>query len=267
MYHLQYANMSRISSDQMGSQRTKFAGAEGSEVNSQPDDLPPPMSGFCGQTPPADLVGPDVFAKASSRSRRPTRGRSPRRVPSPSIWTALPFVSCARFEGVRRAGSEHRKVSKPAYPLWVQRGLARGLPLRSPTTPALTLGVGGPRSAPSARIGPAARGLLGGSAAAHRAPQPESLDPAERDRRSGQDALRGPTVRRQAIGADGDEVSEAAPALRRAASGAEAQGSKGGGASPCQTAMFNVASAGNSFPPSPRRPGARSRINSARRPN
>ena len=158
-------------------------------------------------------------------------------------------------------------MAKPAYPLWVQRGLARGLPLRSPTTPALTLGVGGPRSAPSARIGPAARRLLGGNAAAHRAPQPEFAPPGGARPPVGAGCFARPDRPRTAIGADGDEVLEAAPALRRAASGAEAQGSKGGGASPCQTAMFNVVSAGNSFPPSPRRPGARSRINSARRPN
>ena len=100
----------------MGSQRTEVAGAEGSDAKSQPDDLPPPMSGFCGQRHSSDLVGPDVLARASSRSRRPTRGRSSSNAPSPSIWPALPFVSSAHFEGVRRAGSEHRKVSKPAYP-------------------------------------------------------------------------------------------------------------------------------------------------------
>ena len=50
--------------------------------------------------------------------------------------------------------------------------------------------------------------------------------------------------RRTAMGANGDEVPEAAPALRRADTGAETRGSKGGGASPCQTATLNVAWAG-----------------------
>ena len=50
--------------------------------------------------------------------------------------------------------------------------------------------------------------------------------------------------RRTTVGANGDEVLEAAPVLLRADTGAETQGSQGGRcASPCQTATFNVASA------------------------
>ena len=64
-----FAGSSGIAADEV-------AGAEGSEANSQPDDLPPPMSGFSGQTllPPTWLAS-DIFEKASSPSRRPTRGR------------------------------------------------------------------------------------------------------------------------------------------------------------------------------------------------
>ena len=50
--------------------------------------------------------------------------------------------------------------------------------------------------------------------------------------------------RRATVGANGDEIPEVAAVLLRADTGEEApMGSKGGGAAPCQSAMFNVACA------------------------
>ena len=53
-----------------------------------------------------------------------------------------------------------------------------------------------------------------------------------------------PTAAGQPWARTGTRFPEAAPALRRADTGAETRGSKGGGASPCQTATLNVAWAG-----------------------
>ena len=62
----------------------EVAGAEGSEAKSQPDELPPPHEW----------------------SQRPNAPRADLTVPATS----------ARFRAAAGAGSEHRKVSKPAYP-------------------------------------------------------------------------------------------------------------------------------------------------------
>ena len=86
-----------------GMAEDEVAGEERSEAKSQPDDLPPPKSGFFGPTPtpPAPPTAPRLvraklaspspacradsrafagwhgrFREASSRARRPTRGRS-----------------------------------------------------------------------------------------------------------------------------------------------------------------------------------------------
>ena len=52
------------------------------------------------------------------------------------------------------------------------------------------------------------------------------------------------------MGAKGTEVVEAGRTLHRADDGAEPKGSKGSGASPCQTAVFNTASADRQGPKS-----------------
>ena len=60
---------------------------------------------------------------------------------SPAAATALPRQNTA--------GSEHLRCPSQPTPCGY-KGLTRGVPLRSPTTPSLTLGVRGPRPAPSA---------------------------------------------------------------------------------------------------------------------
>ena len=113
-----------------GTSADEVAGAEGSEANAQPDDLPPPMSGFSARPHPP--------TRASTVKRPARTGRSTSQATSHRIVAAPLDGVVVRlrqgFTGVRRAGLEHCKVFKPAHP-WanassVRQGLPRGPPLR-----------------------------------------------------------------------------------------------------------------------------------------
>ena len=124
------------------------------------------------------------------------------------------------------------------------RGWRGACPFDPQQRPSLTLGVRGPRSAPSA-FRPAARHRPGVNATAHQAARPESLDLAERDpvARGGSLCPAKPSAdSHRGVGdggsGGGPPPSTAPPVARKPL------GSKGGGAAPCQSATFNVASAG-----------------------
>ena len=85
----------------------QVAGAEGSEAKSQPDDLAPPMSGSYGQTHPRRFWSVPATNSRAFPAQHPV---------AEHLEDAPPFVSSARFEGVRKAGLSHATVVKPAYP-------------------------------------------------------------------------------------------------------------------------------------------------------
>ncbi len=98
-------------------------------------------------------------------SSLPVRPVSPPRTSPPRTVRRVSSATASR--AVRQGWLPTRYWPGASLPLVGTKGLTRGFPLRSPTTPSLTLGVRGPRLAPSAY-----------RRAAH---QPDSLDPAEKD--------------------------------------------------------------------------------------
>ena len=175
-------------------------------------------------------------------SVRPTTER-PRSLPATAPATAVSGGSRERYCGRPRGWLEPLLGGSASLPFVGTKGLTRGLPLRSPTTSSLTLvssrAAAGPErvSARRAAVCPAATRRL------TKRPGPSHAARRSETRWLGQVALLGARSA-DSRGGRGRRFWRRSPPSTAPIAARKPMGSKGGGAAPCQTAVFNTASAG-----------------------